>query len=128
IFFSSHILGDVERIADRIGILIDGVLRVDCPTDHFKDSVRKLVIEFRGTPKAFPIQAGVVSDQVIGARRELVIANYTEAHRRAAESLDPVAIDVIEMNLEDAFIEYTRQRGKSLPSFERSGAREVVAT
>ena len=41
ILFSSHILGDVERVADRIGILVDGVLRVDCPTDHFKNSVRE---------------------------------------------------------------------------------------
>ena len=46
ILFSSHILGDVERVADRIGILVDGVLRVDCPTDHFKESIRKVVLEF----------------------------------------------------------------------------------
>ena len=50
ILFSSHILGDVERVADRIGILVDGVLRVDCPTEHFKDSIRKLVLEFPGPP------------------------------------------------------------------------------
>ena len=47
ILFSSHILGDVERVADRIGILVDGVLRVDCPTEHFKESIRKVVLEFR---------------------------------------------------------------------------------
>src|SRR3954467_10522723 len=46
ILISSHILADVERVADRIGILIDGVLRVDCPTDYFKMSLRKLVLEF----------------------------------------------------------------------------------
>ena len=50
ILFSSHILGDVERVADRIGILVDGVLRVDCPTDHFKDSLRKVILEFDGQP------------------------------------------------------------------------------
>ena len=42
ILFSSHILGDVERVADRIGIMVDGVLRVDCPTETFRESVRKL--------------------------------------------------------------------------------------
>ena len=52
ILFSSHILGDVERVADRIGILVDGVLRVDCPTDHFKESIRKVLLEFRRDGRA----------------------------------------------------------------------------
>lgn len=116
ILFSSHILGDVERVADRIGILVDGVLRVDCPTEHFKQSVCRLVLTFAGLPEPFPETAGIVSDVVNGNRRELVIANYTDAHRRLAESLKPAAMDIVAMNLEDAFIEYTRGRKRSLPS------------
>ena len=50
ILFSSHILGDVERVADRIGIMVGGVLRVDCRTETFRESIRKLVLEFAGTP------------------------------------------------------------------------------
>ena len=38
ILLSSHVLGDVERVADRIGIMVDGVLRVDAPTEDFKQS------------------------------------------------------------------------------------------
>src|SRR5262245_33714248 len=41
ILFSSHILGDVERVADRIGVMVGGVLRVDCRTETFRESVRK---------------------------------------------------------------------------------------
>jgi len=52
--FSSHILSDVERVADRIGVLVDGVLRVDCPTDEFKQSVKKIVLEFGRVPPDFP--------------------------------------------------------------------------
>jgi ABC-2 type transport system ATP-binding protein len=117
IFLSSHMLGDIERIADRIGILIDGVLRVDCPIEHFRNALRKVVLEFAGTPKPYPLRDGVVSDCVIGRRRELVIANFTDAHRAAAEQLGATAIDVLEMNLEDAFIEYTRGPKRSLPDF-----------
>jgi ABC-2 type transport system ATP-binding protein len=120
ILFSSHILGDVERVADRIGILVDGVLRVDCSADHFRQSVRKLVLEFSGPPKPFPTSAGIVSDRVVGNRRELVIANYADEHREAAESLRPSSIDVLELNLEDAFIEYTRGGNRSLPVFDPS--------
>src|SRR6185295_13762953 len=50
ILFSSHILGDVERVADRIGIMINGVLRVDCRTEVFRESIRKLILEFAGYP------------------------------------------------------------------------------
>lgn len=122
ILFSSHILGDVERVADRIGILVDGVLRVDCPTEHFKQSICRLVLTFEGEPKPFPQTAGVISDVAVGHRRELVIANNTDEHRRLAESLNPMTIDVVEMNLEDAFIEYTRGRKRALPSLSASPA------
>lgn len=117
ILFSSHILGDVERVADRIGILVEGVLRVDCPTDHFKQSLRKMILDFAGTPKPFPRLDGIVSDRVSGHRRELVIAGFSDAHREAAEALQPSAIDFVEFNLEDAFIEYTRGDQPALPSF-----------
>ncbi len=50
ILFSSHVLGDVERVADRVGVMVDGVLRVDCPAEHFKRSVRKIVVEFGREP------------------------------------------------------------------------------
>ena len=57
ILFSSHILGDVERVADRIGIMVNGVLRVDCRTETFRESVRKLVLEFAGYPPESPAGA-----------------------------------------------------------------------
>lgn len=117
ILFSSHILGDVERVADRIGILVDGVLRVDCPTDVFKESVRKVVLEFGRTPPEFPGCGGLVSSRQAGANLELVVVGFGEAQRQVCESLEPRSIDVIELNLEDAFIEYTRGPHRSLPIF-----------
>ena len=117
ILFSSHILGDVERVADRIGILVDGVLRVDCPTDHFKTSLSKMVLTFAGEPPEFPACSGLVGSRQVGCRREVVIVGMTDEHRRAAESLHPRSIDEVDMNLEDAFIEYTSGRRRALPIF-----------
>jgi len=115
ILFSSHILGDVERVADRIGILVDGVLRVDCPTEHFKESIRKVVLEFESEPPEFPDCGGLVSSHQVGTRRELVIVGFNGEHHRMAESLSPRSMEVLELNLEDAFIEYTRGPRRSLP-------------
>jgi ABC-2 type transport system ATP-binding protein len=115
ILISSHILADVERVADRIGILVDGVLRVDCPTDHFKETVRKVVLEFAGEPPAMPACDGLVSSWRVGNRLEVVLVDYGALQQHLIESLDPVSIEVLEMNLEDAFIEYTRGPRRSLP-------------
>jgi len=119
ILFSSHNLGDVERVADRIGILVGGVLRVDCPTEHFRQALRKVVLEFSGPPPEFPLRSGVLSDCVTGNRRELVIAGYTAEHRQAAEALPARLIEVLDLPLEDAFVEYTRGLKRSLPVFWR---------
>lgn len=117
IFFSSHFLGDVERVATRIGIMIDGVLRVDCTTDQFRESIRKVIAEFDGPPPAFPGCDRLVSARSIGAIIEFVFAGYGDVQRQAVEALQPKLIDVLELNLEDAFIEYTRGQRKSMPIF-----------
>lgn len=124
ILFSSHILSDVERVADRIGILVNGALRVDCPTDHFKQSIRKVVLEFAGVPPEIPPARGLVSTRRWGGRVELVFVGLGDEQRELIESLGPLSIDVLELNLEDAFVEYTRGRSGSLPAF--SGDRADV--
>ena len=117
ILFSSHILADVERVADRIGILVDGVLRVDCPTEHFKESLSKVMLEFAGRPPAFPGCSGLVQAWEVGRRLELVIVNFGAEQRQVIEALAPLAWDVVGLNLEDAFVDYTRGPRRSLPVF-----------
>ena len=119
IFFSSHVLGDVERVATRIGVMVDGVLRVDCPTETFRDCVRKVVAEFEADPPDFPGCEGLVTWRRAGVQLELVVVNWGPAQQSVLESLEPRWIDVLELNLEDAFIEYTRGAKRSLPSFAR---------
>jgi ABC-2 type transport system ATP-binding protein len=117
ILVSSHILGDVERVADRVGVMVDGVLRVDCPADHFKREVRKVVVEFGREPPPLPPCPGLMSDWQVGTRRELVFVGYGPQQRAAIEALQPNHVEILDLNLEDAFIEYTRGPRRSLPLF-----------
>jgi ABC-2 type transport system ATP-binding protein len=119
ILFSSHVLGDVERVADRVGVMVDGVLRVDCPAEHFKRSVRKVVAEFGQAPPPLPPCPGLLSDWHVGTRRELVFVGFGPQQRAAVEALGPRRLEVAELNLEDAFIEYTRGPRRSLPLFAK---------
>jgi ABC-2 type transport system ATP-binding protein len=86
ILFSSHLLGDVERVADRIGILVNGALRVDCPTDVFKESVRKIVLEFGRVPPEFPGCSGLVSTRQVGVTLELVVVGFGDEQRQSLRS------------------------------------------
>src|SRR4029079_15773591 len=117
ILFSSHILGDVERVADRIGIMVDGVLRADCRTETFRESIRKLVLDFPGYPPESPQVPRLVSCRTFGSSLEMVLVGYDDEQREAGEALKPLSIEVLDLNLEDAFIEYTRGPRLSLPLF-----------
>jgi ABC-2 type transport system ATP-binding protein len=108
ILFSSHILGDVERVADRVGVLVDGVLRVDCPVEHFKQVVCRVAAEFGRQAPEFPGCVGLLGQWRAGTRLELVVVGFGPEQRAAVEALAPRRIDVAELNLEDAFIAYTR--------------------
>jgi ABC-2 type transport system ATP-binding protein len=117
ILLSSHVLGDVERVADRIGVMVDGVLRVDCPTEQFKESIRKVVVGFSGEPPEMPGCRGLVSQRRVGSKVELVIVGYDDEHRELLAQMRPRGVEEMELNLEDAFIEYTRGPRRSLPLF-----------
>ncbi len=125
ILFSSHILNDVERVADRIGILSGGVLRADCPLDTFKEAVKKIVLEFGRQPPTFPEMPGVVGSRQVGTKLEVVVAPFSPEHQKQIESLDPKRWEIVDLNLEDAFIEYTRGAWRPLPILG-GGQRELV--
>ncbi len=70
---------------------------------------------------------GILREDVKGCRVELIIADYSDTHQHAAESLDPTSIEVVEMNLEDAFVEYTRSERGTLPMFSGNPSSDAVA-
>ena len=53
---------------------------------------------------------------------------FRGAQQAIVESLEPRWTDVVDMNLEDAFIEYTRGSKRSLPIFHRENNRVDRAT
>jgi ABC-2 type transport system ATP-binding protein len=58
-----------------------------------------------------------VNRRTVGQKLELVVVGFGEQHRQLFESLHPRGVEVIDFNLEDAFIEYTRGPRRSLPVF-----------
>ncbi|MHC4153742.1 MAG: ABC transporter ATP-binding protein [Planctomycetota bacterium] len=96
ILFCSHILSDVERIADRIGILAAGKLVVDCPLEDLKKRIRKLRLIF---PETAPTNLHLT---------EIVNQHWNEQKQALVETFKPQSCTEIPMSLEDIFIECTK--------------------
>ena len=108
ILFSSHILSDVERIADRIGILAAGKLVVDCPLEELKQRVKKLRVIFGETVPANLYLTEIINKHIQGREMVLTVANWNEQKQTILKTFKPESCTEIPMSLEDIFIECTR--------------------
>lgn len=107
VIFSSHIVSDLERVANRIWIVKDGRLLWDGDTDELKQSVQRLHIRARR-----PLPATITLPNAVSARRAADGMSATITVR----DLDAGALEVIArdfdatiesegLNLEDIFLE-----------------------
>jgi ABC-2 type transport system ATP-binding protein len=112
ILFSSHLLSDVERVADRIVVLDGGVLRADCTVERFRERLRHYVLKFRETPPATPPLAGLLESFRTDRELAVTIANPTAETETQLAALRPESVEPVEMTLEDAFISYVGEHGE----------------
>jgi ABC-2 type transport system ATP-binding protein len=114
ILFSSHILSDVERIADHIGILTGGKLVVDCPLEELKNRVKKLRLIFPETPPLDLHMTEIINQQIQGREMVVTVANMNPHKQAFIDTFKPSNCIEIPMSLEDIFIECTRANSRAL--------------
>jgi ABC-2 type transport system ATP-binding protein len=113
IFFSSHLLDDVERVADQVAVLDYSVLRAACSVEAFRDRVRRLVVRFPAEPpRELPAIPGLLRVSRAENELTLVVANPSARTERDLESLGALAVDDQPISLEDALIAYVGRHGK----------------
>ena len=112
IFFSSHQLADVERVADYIAILDRSVLRVCCSLETFRNSVQQVRLRFPGTPPPVPNIPGLLQAFRAEGELRLTCVHYGAATEQALRALAPAQMEMVPLSLEDAFISYLGERGE----------------
>lgn len=107
VFMSSHILADVERVADHIALLNRGRLVLADTMDHLKVNNKKVRFVPSGeAPSDLDKWPGVRSVVREGRGLLVSIEDGLEATVERLKSADPAYLEVIDMNLEEIFIEY----------------------
>jgi ABC-2 type transport system ATP-binding protein len=115
IFFSSHLLDDVERVADHIAILDRSVLRVLCPVDMFRSAIREFTLHFSdvaAVPATVPSLRGLLRVKRTGADLALTVAAPDDATQRELRQLGAVTVDENELGLNEAVVGYLGDRGE----------------
>jgi ABC-2 type transport system ATP-binding protein len=108
VLFSTHILSDVERVADEVGILANGNLRVSEPLDSLKESIRQ--VRFFGFKGAMPSADVPGSFQTTRSRGDMLVTMRvnTGDTPAALASRWSCEHETRDLNLEDIFVELSR--------------------
>src|SRR4029077_16387160 len=61
VFFSTHLLEEVERVADDVTMMFDGQVVLSGPLDEVKGNHHRLVLRFESPQKAVPKLPGILS-------------------------------------------------------------------
>jgi ABC-2 type transport system ATP-binding protein len=113
VLFSSHMLSDVQRMADTIGILHEGRLLVCCPTEELLKTTKRIRAVLRDgcTPDRPP--EGTIWQRF--ERREwlLTVRGFSPATVEYLRGTYPIEnVEVQDLALEDVFKDYIRgQKG-----------------
>lgn len=112
VFVSSHDLDDVQRLADRVGIIDHGCLQVSEPIDTLQARFRRIAFQIQpDAPDAAPPPAGWLEFRREGTQIRLVDSAYDEqAGPSALRAVYPMArdIEIEPMSLREIFVALAR--------------------
>lgn len=132
VFFSSHYLDDVERVADHIAVIDQGVLRADCPANVFGERIVRVRLVFPDTPpETMDGFHGLLNSRREGRSLILtaVVQSQGQLSNEQAEAIErakPTSWELEGMGLADAITSYLDDRGPRPSFFERIGTVETA--
>jgi ABC-2 type transport system ATP-binding protein len=112
VFISSHLVHELERICDWVGVLDAGRLVAELPMNDFKNGIKRLRVE--GAPARLPAEAPfALLDRISpnGVPYETwVVRGWADGHTDFLARAGATVRDVIDLDLEDGFVELLRSQ------------------
>jgi ABC-2 type transport system ATP-binding protein len=109
IFFSSHQIAEVERVADNVCILDKGRLILDATMDDLRQSYRQITVVFPELPVEREFQfAGVERIQTSGYQMAVFTRGSADAVVERARDFHATSIDVAPVALRDIYLQTVR--------------------
>jgi len=108
VLLSSHLIGEVERVADYVAILRDGHLLTVERLDDLKRTTREVTVTMQGASSGVPQCSGTVLRSERRARQwQILVKGLDEAElERLGEREEIVAVESRTPTLEEIFVAY----------------------
>jgi ABC-2 type transport system ATP-binding protein len=111
VFFSSHQLAEVERVADHVCILNRGRLGLNAPIDELRRSYRRIEFVFESVPSERELALpGIERIRYSGRQVSVLASRNTDEVICRARDLSAVSVEVSPVPLRDIFLETVRER------------------
>jgi len=108
VFFSTHITSDLERVADHVAILHQGVIRFMGELDVLKDSVKRLRIIGKAVNPQEIAQQDVLHYEATPEGTIVSIRDFSPASADRLAGMFGTDVRVDDLNLEEIFLEMSR--------------------
>ena len=114
VLLSSHLLDDIERVADYLLILDRSVLRAACPLEVFRERIAQYQLTFESEPPPLPEIPGLLDTLRVNHMLRVTVANPREDLDAVLYGLHPIELQKQPLNFQDAITAYMsdhRSRG-----------------
>jgi ABC-2 type transport system ATP-binding protein len=104
VLFSSHLLEEVERVADHVAMIHQGRIVFDAPLDEIRATHRRLTLRFTDPLQRPPALAGALAWEGAGREWTAVCAGAPVGLRAAAEAAGGRVVDEHALRLDEIFL------------------------
>jgi ABC-2 type transport system ATP-binding protein len=104
VLFSSHLLDEVERVADRVAIIHQGRILLTASMDDIRESHRRVTVRFEEPMSTPPDLVGTLAREGSGKEWTYVCHGDAEQLRMAARTLGASVISEDVLSLDEIFV------------------------
>ncbi|MGC9328978.1 MAG: hypothetical protein ACP5I1_15185, partial [Candidatus Hinthialibacter sp.] len=120
VFLSSHLIDEVERIADRVGILCEGDMMRDEPLDAIKETTKRIRVAWNGDmpdPNQFK---NVRRTDQSGREEAYFTSCFNDQLLEQFRERRPASLEVEALGLEEIVVETIRAQKNVTKSSEKA--------
>lgn len=104
VLFSSHLLDEVERVADHVAMIHQGQIVLTATMDDIKDRHRRLTLRFPNAYENAPVLSGALNSSGRGHEWTYVCSGERSDLTVAASSLGATILEDATMSLDEIFV------------------------